>query len=524
MYRYFIDDFLKSSRSVSVSLGAVLLSVVMIAAAANITYDFADKGQGINKYVEHISKLLKDGHAEEACQASRELIEAYDRYVKTSSKKTNEKGKIAAPSKELIRQNRKILALVRSNVLFSTGRITRSQWLEAYETMLKDDPKEANNILNTFLRYPENIFTPEMIDSLQSARIPAEAQQRLQKLVFDRKFPAKKPTDVIWAEFYEDMLVHKADVQKKKKLLNLYVYALHMRKEDAGIARALDGIIKLNANTELGVHAAKLRIACEVTDDSKDLILIKLVQEWSNTLLSSSLNDTYLISLARQKQYDKALQLIDEEHRLTNASVPEKAEIIKELVGRLCQIKPLLIADLNTQLATNDNPAAPSISSQRVFADLAGDFLEKKEYQTSVALSFAAMDDRDTLPLHLATGAVVTDASQIADVHEADLLAEVATYLAARAKYLAGDVDTSNAMLQNISTPETSQAVQPYALFCRAQIASARGDHILAVKLADQAQEILPDSPVLRTFIHVCKAKPASNVEETKATSKTQAK
>ena len=491
-------------------VGAIVTTAVMLAAATAASFSFADKGSGLGKYIETISGMISENKTDDATQYTHQLVAAYDKHIadiKTENK-TNKKstsGKKRTNSRLSDAQlTRRILELMRGNVLMVAGKMPENDWLSMYEGELNRDEKKPKRIMHRISQMPENIFTADMADTLLKGNIPQKTREWLKHYLFGKKVPPKKKSDVIWVEFYEELALKEADIEKKKNILNQYVSALNKRGERNGVNRALDNIIKLRADTELGVEAARLRLACVKDEEDRDKQIIKIVDEHPATAISSALKDHYVVALAEQGRFEDAVKAIDNE-RILEKSVDREDRIknLITLVQKLCGIKPKPIQNSRTGVVEEkqSEPLAPAF----VYAGLAEKFLETKHHEISVAMSFSALRSKDALPLNLSTGVPIDSVSDISQTDDSKQIHDAAMYLAAQAHYAAGNNSSAEKILQGLPEKTTPDNVRSYALYLEALIAASSGDTDTALQQAGKALEIEPNSPVLRTFISLQK-------------------
>lgn len=490
-----------------ISLGAVVMATTMFVAAAGVGFKFADKGANLSEYYDHISQLITEDDTEKATQYTHQLITAYDKHIADVKKKArtdskSAEGKQAANRLASASSTRQFLGLVRGNVLLTAGKMSKSDWLSLYESELNAKPNEADQIIGKLCRLPKNIFSTEMVEILLDGNIPQESRGKLEKIMFDKKFPKSKKADAIWVDFYQEVIVEASDIKTKKKRLNQYVLALDKRGKRKSINRALDNIIKLRADTELGLEAAKLRLADAKEDLTRDKLLVQIVDEHPSTAISSTFKDHYITALARQNRCEDALRAIDDDNRFDAAvTQQQRVETVKGLVKKLCIISPAPILNLRGNSSNTPSATQPLVSSV-IYAGLADEFQRTSRDELSTAMSFAAMDEENALPLNISTAKPIHSVADMGiNIDNSNSDSHIAQYLTARAYYAVGNDEAAEKMLESLLDESVPQDIRSYALYLKGLIAAAQNKNDDALQWAKKASNIMPDSPVINTFI-----------------------
>ncbi len=491
---------------IPMSLSAVATAMAVLVSSAAVSFDFADKGQGIDKYVKHISGLIADGNPGDACQYTQQLEDAYDEHLVNMEKEAKSNNKQSDHRLVGARSTRQSLELLRGNVLLTAQSISPSDWLARYERKLNAHPDSAGVIVRTLAGFPENVFTAQMVDTLLGGDIPQTARVQLEQCAFRRKFLRNKNTDVIWGEFHEEIAVQKSDVETKKELLGQYVLALDSRGERDNVDRALDNIVKLSPDTALGAEAARLRLAGVSEGPTRDKLVIDLVGSHRNSAIANALKDNYTIALASQGRVKEALRRIDNQQLLDTANSQDRqVEVLRELVPRLCEIRPEPIGNRGNRAAAKKDTSGPALKPSAMYAGLAEELLNAERYDVSMAMSYEALRIEKALPINLTTGMPISNASDIVDITDPGVSPKVAQYLAAKAQYATGSNESAEKMLQGLLDESTPASIRSHALFLKAFMAASAGDAKTSLDWARKTEEITPDSPVVQTFITIQK-------------------
>ncbi|RKY13911.1 MAG: hypothetical protein DRP52_01535 [Planctomycetota bacterium] len=505
-----------------VSLGAVITATAMFAAAAAVGFKFADKGSNLGEYFDQISQFVAEDDTEKAVKYTHQLIAAYDKHIAEIKKEAraddkSAKGKQADNRLAGTYSTRQLLELVRGGVLLNARKMPKNDWLSLYENELNANPDEADRIVGRLFGLPRNIFSTEMIEMLLDGNIPQKSRGRLEKHLFDKKFPKDKKADTIWVDFYQELIVQSADIKTKKKLLNQYVLALDKRGKHNSVNRALDNIIKLRADTELGLEAVRLRLADVKEGPGRDKLLVQIIDEHPDTVVSFALADHYVTSLARQNRCEDAIQALDGEKCFDAALThQQRIETIKGLVQRMCELSPQPIGNLRGK-ASNKKTETQMLTPSVIYAGLADDFQKKSRCKLSAAMSFAAMEEKNALPLNLSTAKPIRSVADIGiDIDKSNTESQVVQYLAARAYYAVGNDKSAKKLLESLVDESVPQDIRSYALYLKGLTAAARKKNEDATQWAQKAHKIAPDSPVINTFIASQKrlAKPPKKTEK----------
>lgn len=514
--------WLGTAATTSSVVGTVATTGGVVAAAA-FTFSFGDKAEGvgkIHKYAKQAYDLVASGKNEQAVQFMDKMVAALDDCLVTLEKetKTEAAGPTTQPTEKKELQGKKIppkgppkprvlqhaivgrqaAELLRANLHHKAGKLSEDEWLGVYENVFNSNAEKSRNIAKTIVYLAGEHLDAEDVQSLIKKQIPPGPRGDLALWLLQKNSPADNGTVDECIKFYEELLAHTSDTATAPAILSRLIAILDKQKRYSDSDRVLDHFITLFSDSVLGARAAVLRLGGVEPGPSRDAKLVALVEEHPNSAISENLRSAYVAALLNRKQLEKALQAIDEDGLLGEIRTEEDAaDVFLALTQKACGLRPTVIRDRSAHGTAKKVPSAQTATPFSICTDLAGRFLDAREYRIAVEFSFAALRSVGSLPLDLITGQPIRTSSDLGSIDNPEESKHIAKYLRALACYVRKDQNAGDRILQELLQACLSKPLRPHVLHLAARTCAEANDLDSAVKYADWAVAVLPNSPVL---------------------------